>query len=424
MENYLREIKFSLVSLFFCILVYLAHFTCASKFITIFMFFKKLKDIGRNTLKIIHCADLHLDSSLTANFNAGQTKERKLELINSFERLLRYADENLVDAVIIAGDLFDKPIVSKTTKNIVLDGITRLKDIDFYYLKGNHDEFNSLDQLRNLPENLHLFNNEWQTYTAFSSDYYDITISGKELTSRDSNLNLEGLELEASDFNIVCLHGQLTGYESKKDDINIPLNGLVGKNIDYLALGHIHKESVGEIDSRGIYAYSGALEGRGFDELGEKGFILLNIDEENHSFTHEFIPFAKRTLEEVWVDITDAYTSLDVIELATEAINEANIPKTSLIKLVLVGEVLVEADINENVIKRHFENDFFYIKIVNDSRFKLNISDYAHEESLKGEFVRLIATDKELSNKDKMQIINIGIKALTNDLGKQDYEIN
>jgi glycine cleavage system H lipoate-binding protein len=89
-----------------------------------------------------------------------------------------------------------------------------------------------------------------------------------------------------------------------------------------------------------------------------------------------------------------------------------------------VGEVLVEADINENVIKRHFENDFFYVKIVNDSRFKLNISDYAHEESLKGEFVRLIATDKELSNKDKMQIINIGIKALTNDLGKQDYEIN
>lgn len=375
-------------------------------------------------MKIIHCADLHLDSSLTSNFNIGQAKERKLELINSFERMLRYADDNLVDAIIIAGDLFDKPIVSKTIKNIVLDGITRLKDIDFYYLKGNHDEYNFLDELRHIPENLHLFSNEWQSYIAMSTDDFDITISGKELNAQSTELNLDELELDKNDFNIVCLHGQLTGYESKAEDINIALNSLYGRNIDYLALGHIHKYSEGKIDSRGIYAYSGALEGRGFDELGEKGFILLDIDESNHSFSHQFIPFAKRKLEEVWVDITGAYTSLDVIKLANEALFEAKLDSSAIIKLVLVGEVLVEADINENVIKRHFENDYFFVKIVNDSRYKLNISDYAHEESLKGEFVRLIANDTELSNQDKMQIINIGIKALTNDLGKQDYEIN
>ena len=51
------------------------------------------------------------------------------------------------------------------------------------------------------------------------------------------------------------------------------------KNIDYLALGHIHEYSQGQIDLRGKYAYSGCLEGRGFDELGEKGFILIDVSD-------------------------------------------------------------------------------------------------------------------------------------------------
>ena len=53
------------------------------------------------------------------------------------------------------------------------------------------------------------------------------------------------------------------------------------KNIDYLALGHIHKYKQAELDQRGVYCYSGCLEGRGFDECGEKGFVLLDIDEES-----------------------------------------------------------------------------------------------------------------------------------------------
>ena len=48
---------------------------------------------------------------------------------------------------------------------------------------------------------------------------------------------------------------------------------LKNKNIDYLALGHVHKYKMEKLDNRGIYCYSGCLEGRGFDECGDKGCV-------------------------------------------------------------------------------------------------------------------------------------------------------
>ena len=53
---------------------------------------------------------------------------------------------------------------------------------------------------------------------------------------------------------------------------------LKNKNIDYLALGHIHGYKEAPLDGRGKYCYPGCLEGRGFDECGKKGFVLLNIE--------------------------------------------------------------------------------------------------------------------------------------------------
>ena len=45
--------------------------------------------------------------------------------------------------------------------------------IEFYYLKGNHDSDNFFSKLDDIPENLHLFNEEWKTY-----DCGSISLSG------------------------------------------------------------------------------------------------------------------------------------------------------------------------------------------------------------------------------------------------------
>ena len=55
-------------------------------------------------MKIIHCADLHLDSKMTANLSKDQARERKREILRTFTRMVEYASKNDVRVILIAGD--------------------------------------------------------------------------------------------------------------------------------------------------------------------------------------------------------------------------------------------------------------------------------------------------------------------------------
>ena len=48
-------------------------------------------------MKIIHCADLHLDSRLSAHFDRNTARKRRIELLQNFSRLFRWAKENQVE---------------------------------------------------------------------------------------------------------------------------------------------------------------------------------------------------------------------------------------------------------------------------------------------------------------------------------------
>lgn len=72
--------------------------------------------------------------------------------------------------------------------------------------------------------------------------------------------------------NIVTLHGQV-GVVSGVGQVNI--SKLKNKGIDYLALGHIHTYAEQTLDGKGIYCYSGCLEGRGFVSVDRKVLYCL-----------------------------------------------------------------------------------------------------------------------------------------------------
>ena len=71
-------------------------------------------------MRIIHCADLHLDSRLQTHLNREKAKMRRDELLRNFERLAEYASGNGVEVILISGDLFDTYTVSALAANTVL----------------------------------------------------------------------------------------------------------------------------------------------------------------------------------------------------------------------------------------------------------------------------------------------------------------
>lgn len=358
-------------------------------------------------MKIIHCADIHLDAKMTANLGSARAAERRSELLGTFHRMAEWAAEHDVAAILIAGDLFDVKKISVTARNAVLSDIRRYPQIRFYYLRGNHDRDNFTDSIDEVPKNLQMFDTGW-TYCTSGN----VCICAAELTKENADSIYSTLLLRPECFNIVMLHGQESPTSMKGREPVIDIKRLKNRGIDYLALGHVHAYKREQLDGRGIYCYPGCLEGRGFDECGPHGFVLLDIDESRGTFTDTFIPFAKRLLYEVPADVTGLCTSAEMAGAAARCLREAGCGPDDLVKLVLTGAVGADAEKDADYIRECFSDDYYFLKLCDETRLRVDERDYLLDESLKGEFVRLVIEQSGLSEEDQAAVIGYGLKAL------------
>lgn len=350
-------------------------------------------------MKIIHCADIHLDGRLTTHLTGDKLIKRRNEVLLAFEKMVNFASEQGVKAIVIAGDFFDSKQVSNKTKRLVFGLIKKHSDIGFYYLCGNHDE--NLQALTGeaLPENLFVFGNEVKSF-----ELGRVVITGVEQTRKNYNEFYEEINLQKNKFNIFVLHGQINSKEFE----GVDLPRLRGKNIDYLALGHLHSYQTGKLDARGTYAYSGTLEGTGFDDLGQKGFVLLTLGE--HGFTQEFVPNSIRQMHEVELTLNSNMTLLQQKSALEKALAVAQ--GSDLVRVRVVGKISPETHVDVNYLRAQFENDYYYFEVSNNTKLEINPLLYKDDVSLKGEFISLVLADKTLSNERKNEILSLGVLAI------------
>lgn len=350
-------------------------------------------------MKILHCADLHMDSPMETHMTREQAAKRNAEILMSFQRMTEYAGNENVRVVLIAGDLFDGERVTRRTVEGVLDAVRRTPQIDYLYVSGNHDDQTNAFADQEIPENFKRFTDKWNTI-----EYGDVAVSGIEITKSNASTLYGQLSTQKSRVNIVMLHGQISSA-CGVDQVN--LNLLKGKNINYLALGHIHTYSCEQLDCDGIYCYPGCLEGRGFDECGEKGFVVLDTD--GRKITPTFIPFSSRKLHRVTVDITGAATNSAVYQTMKRA--SQNIDKKDMVEFILTGAADPSARIAKKYLYNLVESDFFFVKIKDETKLILDPKDYENDISLKGEFIRLVMAS-DAGEADKIKIIRTGLEAL------------
>lgn len=338
-------------------------------------------------MKIIHTADLHLGSALEG-LDGDKAETRRREIRAAFGRIARFAEENGVRAVILAGDVFDTARPFMRDKKFFYDVISSHPATDFIYLRGNHDILTGYEMQ---PSNLLTFDNKWRLYRYDGADIY-----GAELPY-DGDM-YGSLAPRRDRFNIVVLHGQINA------DFN--LLKLRNKNIDYLALGHIHSYSCGEIDARGRYAYCGCPEGRGFDETGTKGFILLDTDK--RSF--EFVPFAARTIADVDVDVTGcggAYEMSERIRRQFPADDRA------IVRFNLCGRLNFSDDRLAEDVQKYLESCYFHSSVKDRTKVIADYSAIAGEQTLKGQFCRTVLADNALGEDERARILRLGVSVLS-----------
>ena len=349
-------------------------------------------------MKILHTSDLHIGSPLTSRLPQDKVRQRKGELLTGFERMIEEALYQRVNVFIIAGDMFDSEKITKSTAERVIGAIAKCPSVDFLYLSGNHEKNALIESGVSLPPNLKLFGEDWTYF-----NYGSVTVVGR---SEIEPQMFASLDLDYTKTNIAVLHGVLADGKSGGEIIG--KRELDGKHVDYLALGHYHSYSVQEIGDTGIAVYSGTPEGRGFDETGDKGFVLIDADGRRAS--HTFVPFAKRALRIVDVDLDGARNRSDVdmrVETALRAIKPSD-----LVRVKLTGKRIPELFPDTDAILSRWQSAFYHFEVRDESSIRINPDDYKYDRSLKGEFIRLVSGKSDLTEEEKSEIIRTGLAAL------------
>lgn len=370
--------------------------------------------------RFIHCADLHLDSRMESHLSPYQAQNRRKELLQTFSRMVSYAQHHQICGILISGDLFDTAQFSSLTVSTLLHYIEEHPQIDFLYLPGNHDingtAFFSCHT--NWPENLWILcsspgdSGSSHPHMITHKRYGIITITG--LTGSVSQLPF----LSDAQINLVMLHGQISMYGNSvhaDNCLNYSLKDLSGRNIDYIAAGHIHQFQSGSIDSRGTYCYSGCLEGRGFDECGEKGFVLLDIAEDSltglSQVDFQFIPFAARQHFDLLLDVSGAADYHSIEQQVDKILSD--IESKHLVRLKLGGRISPDLNPHPDWLLQKYQDDFYFLQIEDCTHPAICYEDYRYDSSLKGEFIRLVLSDSDLPEEDKEKIIMEGLHALS-----------
>ncbi len=327
-------------------------------------------------LKILHTADLHLDSPFEG-LPAGKAAMRRGEQRELLGRLTELVRHENVQLVLLAGDLLDsdKPYF-ETGEELALC-LGRM-GVPVFIAPGNHDFYSPKSPWARLklPENVHVFSEE--ALKAVTLESLGVTVWGAAFTARHSGPLLRGFHAGREDglWNLICLHGEVGARDSVYDPISEEELSTCGA--DYVALGHIHRTS-GLLRAGGTwYSWPGCPEGRGFDESGEKTVNLVTLTDGNCRLETRSV--ALRRYESLRVDVTGADPLLAVHTLLPDE------TVRDIYRITLTGACDESPDLGR--MQAALGELFFELRLRDETHPRASWWERAGDDSLRGLFLK------------------------------------
>lgn len=357
-------------------------------------------------MKFVHTADMHFDTQFDTLSNSGNLSEiRRFEQRKIMKKIIDYCIENNVELLLISGDLYEHKFIRKSSIVYINELFKKIPNTKIFISPGNHDPYlkNSFYNNFDWNSNVYIFKDEIEKisiddntniYGYGFSDFYC------------HNSNIEQIKLdETNKTNILIIHGSLDANNDDYKEYNsISSKALKDIGFDYVALGHIHKRYDNE-NKKSRIVYPGSPISMGFDELGEHGMIVGDIQKGNTEI--EFIKLDEREYKEIEIDVTNMESQEEIIE----KINLTPVTE-DLYKIILTG--YRKNEINTKTILRLVENTNI-IKVKDKTKISYDIEEILKNNDIKGIFVkRMIERYKnhELNEEELEKAIELGLEAL------------
>jgi exonuclease SbcD len=230
-------------------------------------------------IKILHTADLHLDSPLASLAMRDPALRRRVGTATrqALERMVSFCIEEGVAALLICGDLYDGSVRSMKTAAFLARQMERLNEhgIAVFYIKGNHDAENPVTGEMQLPANVHVFGARGGKAQLGDTDIWIHGVSFREAQAPRS-LVPDFTAPVSGAVNIAMLHTSLAGAAGHDVYAPCSVSELTAAGFDYWALGHVHKRQVHS--AKPWVVMPGTPQGRDIGEDGRKSATLLTIE--------------------------------------------------------------------------------------------------------------------------------------------------
>lgn len=255
-------------------------------------------------MKFLHLSDLHLGKRV---HNFSMIDDQKYIL----EEILKIADEEKVTGVIIAGDVYDKPVPSAESVALFDDFLVRLakRNLQVFVISGNHDSPERIAFGERLMRHSNVFlspvyrgdiepiilEDEYGSVFVYMLPFIkpvhvkhfleetQIDDYTEAMQSVISHMNIDSRER-----NILVAHQFVTGaVKSESEEISVGgldnVDASVFAPFDYVALGHIHraqkigKETIRYCGTPLKYSFAEAEHKKSVTlfELSEKGEVKI-----------------------------------------------------------------------------------------------------------------------------------------------------
>lgn len=283
--------------------------------------------------RFVHAADLHLDSPFRgllrdAPHAAAVLREATFQ---AYDAIIGLCIQEHVDALLVAGDIYDGADRSLRAQLRFIEGLQRLDaaGIRAFVCHGNHDPLDGWEARIAFPDNTVRFGPQVEPHPINPTDPESPVVCGVSYPTSEvrENLVLRFPEPEAGRYAIGLLHANAGTDTGHYPYAACTLEDLQRSGYDYWALGHVHTRQV--MRQRGpAVVYPGNPQGRHVNEPGARGVYLVHVDEHG-SATLDFRALDAVRWQRVELDIAaieeSERTPLDqaLLDTINDAVEEA-----------------------------------------------------------------------------------------------------
>lgn len=347
-------------------------------------------------MKFIHAADIHLGAIPEKGKMWAENRER--EIWDTFIELIKRAEEEKIDFLFIAGDLFHRQPLLREIKEVNYLFST-LKKTKVILMAGNHDYIRRDSYYRNFiwNENVTFLKSPRIERVYFPEN--NVEVYGGSYYDREIKEAIydKVIPVDKTRINILLAHGG--------DEKHAPMNErqLALNGFDYIALGHRHTQVI-FLENRIINP--GNIEPLDVKETGKKGYFIGELTKEGCQT--QFVALAKRSYIHLQLKVKSSTTLLALQRVIDEKIREFG--NHNMYKLIIEG-------FREEGIQYDEES---LLRLGNISQVIDNTeADYDLEEiyqknksNMLGIYVKRFA-DKDELTKTERKALSYGIRALS-----------